>query len=408
MDECRLCGTTSELQSSHIIPRFVIKWMKKTGPTPFLRKAVDPNTRIQDYHEELLCKDCEQIFSEFEGKFAAHVFYPHVRGDSNEFEYGEWLYRFVLSVSWRLLVSDLAVWHEYEERKKEAITEREETWRQILLGEKSISEDPSTHHIFFLDKLDLNKSDPEAPDNFEMYMQRGIDGTSIYGDDEVHVYFKFPKIIFFSTIDPPNPSGFTDTEIQAEGVIQQPQELGPKWGNFLTGRIENHGNASMSDHEREKVTNRILDNPERYFESEFFEAQVAEMRRKWAEHDLTDYLDESECPVCYANHRVIESLPKTPLTKSHVDSLTRKVPFARGTFPEGGEVKEYVPTNVTDTLIISTTGSTKILQFFMDYGWIVGEELEHHEDVEPEKVGRIAWEKYSEDFHKWIQNKHGV
>ena len=106
MAKCRLCEDTRELQNSHIIPRFVIRWMKKTGPTPFLRKVVDPDTRIQDHHEKPLCKDCEQTLSNWEGKFAAQVFYPHVREEKKEFEYDEWLYKFVLSVSWRLLVSE--------------------------------------------------------------------------------------------------------------------------------------------------------------------------------------------------------------------------------------------------------------------------------------------------------------
>lgn len=109
--------------------------MKKTGLTPFLRKAVDPDTRIQDHHEKLLCEDCEQTFSDWEGKFAAQVFYPHVRGQKKEFNYGVWLYKFVLSISWRLFVSEMAVWHREDHPKNEVIEERLETWRDILLGE---------------------------------------------------------------------------------------------------------------------------------------------------------------------------------------------------------------------------------------------------------------------------------
>ena len=97
MGECSLCFKDRELQNSHVIPRFIFRWMKKTGPTPFLRRAVDPNTRIQDYHEKMLCEECEQIFSDWEGKFASHVFYPHVRNRPNRFEYEEWLYRLAVS-----------------------------------------------------------------------------------------------------------------------------------------------------------------------------------------------------------------------------------------------------------------------------------------------------------------------
>lgn len=191
-------------------------------------RAGYPDTELP--RETVVCRDCEQILSPFEGKFASKVFYPHARGGKQEFEYDEWLYRFVLSVSWRLMESKLAVWQDSDHSKKQVVEERLDTWRQILLEEKPLSEDPSNHHIFFLDELDLTKSDSEGPENFELYMQRNIDGTSVYDYDEIHVFFKFPNILFFSTIDPVNPGGFEDTEIEAGGdVIGPPQKLGEKW-----------------------------------------------------------------------------------------------------------------------------------------------------------------------------------
>lgn len=407
MNKCKLCGKSGELQNSHIIPRFVIRWLKKTGPTPFLRRVVDPNTRIQDYYEKLLCKDCEQIFSDWEGKFAAQVFYPHVRDQKKEFDYGAWLYKFILSVSWRLMVSEMAVWHEEDHHKNEAVKERLETWEEVLLGEKSISEDPSRHHIFFLEETDLVKSDPEAPEGFELYMQRNLDGTSVYGENQIHTYFKFPRIIFFSTITPSDPGGFSGTQVKQEGVIGPPQELGEQWGSFLMQRAEKFGQVSMSGSEKEKVQDRILEDPERFFESDYFEAQLAEMQRQYAEHDLLDYLDVEECPVCFTNHRVINSLPKKPLTKSEVEKLDEEFPFARGTFPNPDDVVDDIPTNVTDVLVLSTEDSTSILQFYVDHGWIVGEEREHPDSIEPEEFGLAAWEKYSEDFHRQMKDRFG-
>jgi len=407
MGECRLCGENRKLQNSHIIPRFVIRWMKKTGPTPFLRKAVDPNTRIQDYHEKLLCEDCEQIFSDWEGKFATQVFYPHVRGQKEVYEYNEWLYKFVLSVSWRLLVSKMAVWHEDDHPKNRVVEERLETWKEILLGEKAISEDPSQHHIYFADKIDLVKSDPEAPNGFEIYMQRNLDGTSVYGGDQIHTYFKFPKILFFSTITPSDPGGFTGTRIGEEGVIEQPQKLGELWGSFLLSRAEIFEQVSMSESEKEKVQDRISEDQERFFNSDYFEAQVSEMRRQYAEHDLLEYLETDECPVCFTNHKVVDRLPKKPLAKSEIEKLDEQIPFARGTFPNPDEVIDEIPTNITDVLVFSTEDYTSILQFYPDHGWIVGEQREHSEDVAPEVFGKAAWEKYSEDLHRQMREKYG-
>ncbi len=406
MEVCRLCREEKDLQDSHVIPSFVIKWMKKSGPTPFLRKAVEPNSRMQDYHEELLCSECEQILSEWETKFANYAFYPHIRDQKEEFEYDEWLYRFVLSVSWRLMESRLAVWQNSEHSKTQVVEKRLETWRQILLEEKPLSKDPSNHHIFFLDELDLAKSDPEGPENFEVYMQRNIDGTSVYDDDEIHVFFKFPKIVFFSTIDPVNPGDLIGTEINPDGgVIDQPQELGEKWGTFLYGRIEKMSDIQMSESEREKVEERIKENPEEFLESDFLDAKIAEMRRQYAEHDLTDYLDVDECPVCFTNHRVVDSLPDKPLTKSYVEKLDDQLPYVKGTFPPEGEVVDEVPTHITDNLIISTGSSTRIIQYLVDCGWVVGEEIDHPEDVEPNEVGQQAWQHYDAEFREWILEK---
>jgi hypothetical protein len=95
------------------------------------------------------------------------------------------------------------------------------------------------------------------------------------------------------------------------------------------------------------------------------------------------------------------------LTKSAVEKLDEQLPFVRGTFPNPDEVVDEIPTNITDVLVISTEDSTRILQFYVDHGWIVGEEREHPEEVEPEEFGRAAWEKYSEDFHRQMRQRFG-
>lgn len=237
------------------------------------------------------------------------------------------------------------------------------------------------------------------------YIQRNLDGTSVYGDDQIHTYFKFPKILLFSTITPSDPGGFTGTRIEKDGIIKQPQELGELWGSFLYSRAQKIGQVSMSDLEREKVQDRILKDPEKFFESDYFEAQVAETRRQYAEHDLLQYLDVGECPVCFTNHRVVDGLPKHPLVKSDVERIDEQFPFARGTYPDSDNVPEGVPTEITDVLVISKENSTSILQFYDGNGWIVGEEIEHYEGVELKEVGRAAWEKYSEDLQRQMRHK---
>src|SRR6266511_1725594 len=73
---CKLCQKTREILDSHVFSKFVIRWMKETG-TGYLRAVKQPNLRKQDGStEKLLCRECEQRFSNNETYFASKVFYP--------------------------------------------------------------------------------------------------------------------------------------------------------------------------------------------------------------------------------------------------------------------------------------------------------------------------------------------
>jgi hypothetical protein len=60
MPICELCLKDKELADSHVIPSFIIKWLKKTSITGFVRNPLNGNRRIQDgYKMPLLFFDCE-------------------------------------------------------------------------------------------------------------------------------------------------------------------------------------------------------------------------------------------------------------------------------------------------------------------------------------------------------------
>src|SRR5437764_5294832 len=102
---CRLCGTTAVLQSSHVIPSFVFRWLKETSGTGHLRFAQEPNKRVQDGPKyEMLCRACEERFNEWETEFSVRVFHPMTQGRTSTVRYGDWMAKFCVSVSWRVLV----------------------------------------------------------------------------------------------------------------------------------------------------------------------------------------------------------------------------------------------------------------------------------------------------------------
>lgn len=64
---CRLCNKEGILINSHIIPKFIFKWHKKSSATGYLRTNLDPNKREQDgIKMRLLCNNCEALFNEWE------------------------------------------------------------------------------------------------------------------------------------------------------------------------------------------------------------------------------------------------------------------------------------------------------------------------------------------------------
>lgn len=398
-----MCGREAELLNSHIIPRFVIRWIKETSATGFLRGAEDPDTRIQDYHEELLCEDCEMVFSDFEREFASNIFYPYINKNTATFEYGEWLQKFVMSVSWRLIVSELSEVGEMEPYHRDAIYDAEEIWRDILNGNLSLSADPFTHHIFFLDDVVPDETAEDLPNKWEFYINRGIDGTPVFGN-QTAIYFKFPQIICISCIQPLEDSELKDTKIEQTGEIAPPQEMGPDWGTFLVNRAEKVTSRDVSESEQEKIKERMLDNLERVAESESLKAYIKRKERELANHNPLDYLNE-DCPICHIRHDLMEFFPPRPLMREEIERMDDKNEFSEGIYMEGELAIDGVSEDAAPTFILSTVDWTKIVSLYTDVGWIVESHRDHPEDANPREIGQRATEEKRQIYTEWVRGQ---
>lgn len=61
--KCALCGTEAELQLSHIIPKFVGRYLKETSIGNIRNHALSERV-VQDIEKHyLLCHECEELFS---------------------------------------------------------------------------------------------------------------------------------------------------------------------------------------------------------------------------------------------------------------------------------------------------------------------------------------------------------
>ncbi len=274
---CSLCLQKKELQASHVVPRFVGKYLKSTSATGFMT-GTRAEERVQDFPTlPLLCPECEQRFSKLEAYFANEIFFPFHEKNVRDFQYDARLQAFVVSLSWRTLKAT------YEDMSQEApdllsfVDEAESKWRQFLLGEKSDVE-PYENHVVFLG----SKIPGQVLPKFEWYAGRTVDAT-LAGNDVVFAFTKFPSMIFVSSIHPTRLKGWKGTLLKNEGRISTDQMVeDTEFWNFLGTRaafIEAVVSGRLSESIEERVMRAMLNDPQRMLESESFKTMVLERDR---------------------------------------------------------------------------------------------------------------------------------
>lgn len=136
--KCIRCRKAPPIQNSHVIPRFVFKWMIETGGTKYLRAGNAVNKRVQDgFKLPLLCEQCETKTSVFENTFSQRVFRPSVDSQSLPKKMGDPEYRFVASVHHRV---QAYFWRnsddpsQYSEAEKRLLLKSISDLRRYLVG----------------------------------------------------------------------------------------------------------------------------------------------------------------------------------------------------------------------------------------------------------------------------------
>jgi len=274
---CSLCGAKKELRLSHIIPKFITKWLKETSASGFVRTG-DTGRRIQDtFKINLLCQDCEELFSAWETYFAEQIFYPFQDG-KKRLPYDDRLNKFMLSIAWRLLRVHLYDLVDDPTRRGYAETALEK-WKDYLL-DKTKERKPYENHIFFLENLDRKST--ELPDKFLWYTLRSIDGIiATPAKDEIFTFTKIPGILLVSSINPTEFRGWKVSKLDADGIIELPQEIAHKdIVQFLVNRSTKIMQMKLSESEQYKIAATIESKGEKILESKTLETLISEGKRK--------------------------------------------------------------------------------------------------------------------------------
>ncbi|MDL2144406.1 hypothetical protein QQY79_17900 [Flavobacterium tructae] len=243
--------------NSHIFPKFIIRWLNKTG-TGRVRQLGNPNIPVQDgLVEKLLCSECESRFSRSERYFANKVFFPVADSNQSEIQYDHNLKYFIISALWRVLVTDFfkeldgSPW-------SDTLKEIEKQWSDFLLLDVPIKAD-SFSEIHLLVGVDVVENESEIPTNdfeqdFTRYMARMIDAGAPYNADILLFFYKIPRFLFILPIVNIDTSGFLNSRIHEQGIynLQSVKINSPLIVNYFRERMISVNDAKDKISENQK------------------------------------------------------------------------------------------------------------------------------------------------------------
>lgn len=100
--KCLLCLEGELHEHGHIIPKFVMRWLKKASGLDSLHFNGTEEKTSDTIALRILCKHCEDKFDKHERQFTEGYFKPYYRGISPKSAKRE-IYSFALSIAWRIL-----------------------------------------------------------------------------------------------------------------------------------------------------------------------------------------------------------------------------------------------------------------------------------------------------------------
>lgn len=253
MEKCKLCHKEKDLQESHIIPKFVYKWMKLTGNGRF-RQGLNINKPIQDGIKEfLLCRDCEQKFSKREDWFKKYVFSSYIDKNETTFFPSDNLKYFTVSLLWRVLVYFKDDGNNY--KFKEKLDEAEIEWRKYLYENEGFKKYNSFHLMCNPDDIEI----PNAPQNIYSYLLRDADIEIGEGDGECFIYAKFARFIFIGVIEGLENTSFIETDISHSMNTNNQRINHPDLTGFIFNRAKSTKKFDDLSKEQQEKNNQYFE-----------------------------------------------------------------------------------------------------------------------------------------------------
>ena len=262
---CRLCLQKGPLCASHIISRFIFGSLTDNALTGRIRDTANPNLSLQDGPKKpLLCRTCDnKLVSSYETDFAKEVFYPLNQKAESVFRYGPWMAKFAASVTWRVLVTCVAV----DEKVPANIQRAENAWRDFLLDRKP-NPGAFSLHMFLVPPnepvVPLPLQGIETPANLNRYLMTCIN-FGLWGDNEAFlVYASLGGVLLVGKIAVPDtkqvwrPSRLSVKHgVIRASALELLDKLPPVLWAIIYTSAEEVGNVRLSDTQQQKFLSRL-------------------------------------------------------------------------------------------------------------------------------------------------------
>jgi hypothetical protein len=272
---CRLCKMEAELKLSHFIPKFVGRWVKETSATGYIRFNHSINKRAQDIVKDYwLCGACEQLSSSWEREFANRVFYPFLNEKKSEAKYSAWLSKFCASLTWRTLTYVRSQNSARSEKTNIVLDEAEGALASYLLGHADTL-GKYEQHLYPLEEMS-ETSVKNAPPNLNRYFLRTMQMDLLESESSIMIYTKLPGFMLLGL------TGHKESNrMRSSRIALRDGTLSPRTYWWPTGFAEymfekvrgiSSTYSSMDKAQMDKITQSILDNPEKFRNSGTFKA----------------------------------------------------------------------------------------------------------------------------------------
>ncbi|MCD4779640.1 MAG: hypothetical protein K8S27_03710 [Candidatus Omnitrophica bacterium] len=274
---CKLCNQKGNLENSHIIPSFIYKWLKESSGTGYLRFGQTPNKRVQDGLKEYwLCPTCEDLFQKWETEFAKHIFHPIVKNNKNQFNYGPWLLKFSVSLSWRVLlfIKEKTNLSNFPQKLKNEANLALKTWKKFLL-DKEPNPKKYQQHMLPLNAIRSHSFD-NLPSNMNRYLLRSVNIDVANNTKEAFVYIKLPRILLTGFIHIEKPRQWKNTIVHVKkGTLGADRYVLPKYmADYLKKQADKSKslNKKISEKQRSKINETYKKNIDKFATSDTFAA----------------------------------------------------------------------------------------------------------------------------------------